>query len=102
MPEEKTIFYERVIVMTTLKMISAAQDRLCYCLTESTREDGSLAYGVRVTSTLFGSSEESAVEDISSDRQTVENFAELLADNLVLPSTLAEVAEDFVASFFTV
>lgn len=88
--------------MTTLKTITTAQDRLCYSLTESIREDGSISYGARVTTTLFGSSEESAVEDISSDRQTVEKFVELLADNLVLPSTLKEVTEDYVASVFTV
>lgn len=94
--------FERGIIMTTLKSISTARNRLCYSLTENTREDGSLAYGVRVTTTLFGSSEEAAIEDISSDRQTVESFVELLADNLVLPSVLTDVAEDFVASFFTV
>lgn len=88
--------------MNTLKTISTAQNRLCYNLTESVRDDGSISYGVNVTTTLFGTSEEAAVEDISSDRQIVEKFVDLLADNLVLPSTLTEVAEEFVASFFTV
>ena len=88
--------------MTTLKTITTAQNRLCYSLTESTRNDGSISYGVKVTTTLFGSAEEASVEDISSDRELVERFAELLADNLVLPSTLVEVSEEFVASFFTV
>ncbi len=94
--------FERGIIMNTLKTISTAQNRLCYNLTESVRDDGSISYGVNVTTTLFGTSEEAAVEDISSDRQIVEKFVDLLADNLVLPSTLTEVAEEFVASFFTV
>ena len=88
--------------MNTLKTIATAQNRLCYSLTESIREDGSVSYGVKAVTALFGTSEEAAVEDISSDRQIVENFVDLLADNLVLPSTLTEVAEEFVASFFTV
>ena len=88
--------------MNTLKTIATAQNRLCYSLTESVRDDGSISYGVNVTTTLFCTSEEAAVEDISSDRQIVEKFVDLLADNLVLPSTLTEVAEEFVASFFTV
>lgn len=88
--------------MKTLKTITTAQDRLHYLLTESTREDGSISYGVKVTSTLFGSPEEASVDDISSDMQTAEKFACLLADNLVLPSTLEEIAEEFVASAFTV
>lgn len=88
--------------MTTLKTISTAQNRLCYSLTESSREDGSISYGVRVTTTLFGSPEEASVEDVSSEKQLAEKFVDMLADNLVLPSTLSEVAEDFVASFFTV
>ena len=94
--------FESGIIMNTLKTIATAQNRLCYSLTESVRDDGSISYGVNVTTTLFGTSEEAAVEDISSDRQIVEKFVDLLADNLVLPSTLTEVAEEFVASFFTV
>lgn len=88
--------------LTTLKNITTAQDRLCYSLTESVHENGRISYGVKVTTTLFGSSEVAAVEDISSEKQIVEKFLELLADNLVLPSTLEEIAEDYVASIFTV
>lgn len=100
--EEVLLTFERGIIMNTLKTIATAQKRLCYSLTESVREDGSISYGVKAATTLFGTSEEAAVEDISSDRQVVEKFVDLLADNLVLPSTLTEVAEEFVASFFTV
>lgn len=96
------IFEKKVQTMTVLKEINIAQDRLCYCLTESVREDGSVTYGVEVTTTLFGAPEVSAVDDISPDRQFAEKFLNMLADNLVLPSTLKEVAEEFVASYFTV
>lgn len=100
---KKYSFYlKEGLIMTTLKTITTAQNRLCYFLTESTRDDGSVSYGVRVTTTLFGSSEEASVEDITSDKQFAERFVDLLADNLVLPSTLSEVAEEFVASLFTV
>ncbi|MGN0552386.1 MAG: DUF6514 family protein [Oscillospiraceae bacterium] len=88
--------------MTTLKEINLARNRLCYCLTESTRGDGSRSYGVKVRTTLFGEAEESAVEDISSDREMAEKFFYMLVDYMVLPSTLTEVAEEFVASYFTV
>lgn len=88
--------------MTTLKEINVARNRLCYCLTENKRDDGSVSYGVRITTTLFGETETAAVEDLSSDKQLTERFLELAADNLVLPSTLTEVAEDYIAALYTV
>ena len=88
--------------MTTLKEINVARNRLCYCLTESTRDDGSISYGVKVRTTLFGETEEAAVDDISSDRGMTEKFLNMLVDYMVLPSTLTEVAQEFVASYFTV
>lgn len=97
-----TVHYIWRTNMTILKTINAAQDRLCYSLTESVREDGSVCYGVKVTTTLFGEAESAEVEDISSDRQVAEKFLYMLADNLVLPSTLTEIAEEFVAAFYTV
>lgn len=87
---------------TEVKTLSIAHERLKYILTEGKRPDGTIAYGVKVISTLFGDEEQAAVFDITSDKCNAEEFLELLADNTVLPSTLSEIAEDYVASSFTV
>lgn len=88
--------------MTTLMEVNVARNHLCYCLTESTRDDGSISYGVKVKTTLFGDAEEAAVDDISSEREVAEKFLYMLVDYIVLPSTLTEVAEEYVASNLTV
>ncbi len=85
-----------------VKTLTVANEHLRYILTAGNRPDGSTAYGVKVISTLFGEEEQAAVYDITSDKASAEKFLALLADNTVLPSTLTEIAEDYVASCFTV
>lgn len=88
--------------LTEVKTLSIAHEHLRYILTEGKRPNGTIAYGVKVISTLFDDEEQAAVYDITSDKAIAEKFLELLADNTVLPSTLSEIAEDYVASCFTV
>lgn len=88
--------------MNVIKEISTAGNRLVYRLTEDELDDGARRYGVSVSTTLFGEMEEAAVPDISSCRSDAERFLLLAADNSVLPSTLAEVAEDYIAACYTV
>lgn len=85
-----------------VKTLTVANGRLHYILTAGNRPDDTTAYGVKVISSLFGEEEQAAVHDITSDKASAEKFLELLADNTVLPSTLTEIAEDYVASYFTV
>jgi hypothetical protein len=63
----------------------------------SEEDNGGVFYGVSVLSTLFGEPEEAAVRDISSDYDYAERFFLLIADNTVLPSTLKEIAEEYIA-----
>lgn len=88
--------------LTEVKTLSIAHEHLKYILIKGERPDGSIAYGVKVISTLFDEEEQAAVYDITSDKAAAEKFLELLADNTVLPSTLSEISEDYVASYFTV
>lgn len=88
--------------MKILKEVETARGRLRYYLTESVRSDGIIVYGVKSVTTLFGEREEASVPDISSNKETAERFVELIADNIVLPSTLAEIAEEYISAKTTV
>lgn len=88
--------------MKVIREISTAGNRLVYRLTEDELDDGDRRYGVSVLTTLFGEPEEAEVRDISSCREDAERFLLLAADNAVLPSTLGEVAEDYIAACYTV
>lgn len=88
--------------MNVIREISTAGNRLVYRLTEREREDGTRRYGVSVLTTLFGAPEEAAAPDISACRDDAERFLLLAADNSVLPSTLGEIAEDYIAACYTV
>lgn len=88
--------------MNVIREISTAGNRLVYRLTEDELDDGARRYGVSVSTTLFGKLEEAAVTDISSCRSDAERFLLLAADNSVLPSTLCEIAEEYVAACYTV
>ncbi len=88
--------------MKILKEIRTAAGRLNYYLTESSFENGDIRYGVTVTTTLFGEEESDSVTDFSSDCEKTERFMALMADNSVLPSTLKEVAEEYISAACTV
>lgn len=86
------IIRERIIGKGALK----------YSLTE-TNDNGIHRYGVTVTSTLFGETPETAaVDDISADMETAVRFFDMAVENLVLPCTLKDVAENYISDIFSV
>ncbi len=87
--------------MKTVKSIETAKGKLIYTLF-SEENNGTETYGITVMSTVFGENESSTVKDITSRREFAEKFLYILADNLVLPSTLSEVTEEYVTAEFTV
>ena len=87
--------------MKTISTIETAKGRLLYTLF-SEYADGTEHYGVTVSSKLFGDEEIVSVKDITTDHDFAEKLAFMLADNLVLPSTLTEVIEECIAAEFTI
>lgn len=87
--------------MSTVKRIETAKGKVIYVIF-STTVNGKIEYGIQVTSKIFESTEIASVSRITSDLEFAEKLLALLADNLVLPSTLSEVVEDYVAAAFTV
>lgn len=87
--------------MKDLKNINTAKGKLTYTVFSEER-DGSERYGIAVSSGIFGETETASVHDITTDISFAEGLASLLADNLVLPSTLSEVVEEYLAVKFTV
>ncbi len=87
--------------METVTTLETAKGKLVYTLF-STESDNTVYYGIKVTSKLFGDEEEASQEKISSDRSFAEEMLRLMADNLVLPSTFNEIAEEYITAAFTV
>ncbi|MCH5349329.1 MAG: hypothetical protein J1E40_08400 [Oscillospiraceae bacterium] len=87
--------------MKTISTIETAKGRLLYTLF-SELMDGTERFGVTVSSKIFGDEEVVSVRDITTDPAFAEKIAFMLADNLVLPSTLTEVIEECIAAEFTV
>ena len=87
--------------MKTLNTVETAKGKLVYTLF-SEESGGSERYGITVFSRIFGDDETASVRDITSEYAAAEKLVFLLADNLVLPSTLAEVVEEYIASICTV
>lgn len=87
--------------MKTVNSIETAKGKLNYTLF-SEENNGTETYGITVMSSVFGENESSTVKDITSDREFAEKIMYVLADNLVLPSTLSEIVEEYVAAEFTV
>ncbi|MCL2055385.1 MAG: DUF6514 family protein [Oscillospiraceae bacterium] len=83
--------------MRLLKELSTAQGRLTYGLTES-KLGNVPTFGITVSTTLFGGEETALVEHITADYDFAEKFFYLLADNTVLPSTLKEIAEEYISA----
>lgn len=89
-------------VMIIVKEVKIAGDRLVYRLIEDEFPDGTIGYGISVSTTLFGEEEEASVKNISIDCEKTERLMMLLADNSVLPSTLREITEEYLAAEYTV
>ena len=87
--------------MKTINSIETAKGRLLYTLF-SEEAEGTERYGITVVSRIFGDEETSTVRDITTDLDSAERLAHLLADNLVLPSTFPEIVEEYIAAEFTV
>ena len=87
--------------MKTISTTTTAKGRLLYTLF-SEYTDGTEHFGVTVSSKLFGDEEVVSVRDITTDPDFAEKITNMLADNLVLPSTLTEVIEECIAAEFTV
>ena len=87
--------------MKTISTTTTAKGKLLYTLF-SDITDGTERFGVTVSSKLFGDEEVVSVRDITTDLAFAERITFLLADNLVLPSTLTEVIEECIAEEFTV
>ena len=86
--------------MRLLKEISAAQGRVTYGLTEASFA-GVPTYGITVSTSLFGDEETERVDHIAAQRDFTEKLFYLLADNIVLPSTMTEVIEEYVTASMT-
>lgn len=86
--------------MNTITTIEIAKGKLRYILF-STDSDGFTHYGITVNSTLFGD-ETATLSEISTDEIFVQRLMNMLADNMVLPSTFREVVEEYVSAAMTV
>ena len=86
--------------MNTISTIETAKHKLRYILF-STNSDGLTHYGITVSSALFGE-ETATLSEISTDKIFVQRLMNMLADNLVLPSTFKEVVEEYVSAVMTV
>jgi len=86
--------------MNTIATIETAKGKLRYILF-STNSDGFTHYGITVNSTLFGD-ETATLSEISTDEIFVQRLMNMLADNMVLPSTFREVVEEYVTATMTV
>ncbi len=87
--------------MNIIEKIESAKGRVTYTLF-SEPSNNMAAYGINVCTELFGESETASIRDITSDSAFAKKLLYLLADNLVLPSTLDEVVEEYLAASFTV
>lgn len=81
--------------------ISIAGGRLIYRLISEETDNG-LSYGAEIVCTLFGEEETARVYNITYDIAAAERFVYLLADNAVLPSSLEDIAEDYIAAEYIV
>ena len=86
--------------MNTIATIETAKQNLRYILF-STTADGFTHYGITVNSTLFGN-ETATLSEISTDEIFVRRLMNMLADNMVLPSTFKEVVEEYITTAMTV
>lgn len=87
--------------MKVITKVEAAKGKVVYLLF-SEKTGSTVEYGIAVKSELFGDAEESTINNITSEPDFAGRLLFILADNLVLPSTAAEVVEEYLAAHFTV
>lgn len=89
--------------MNIVTKAETAKGKVVYTLFSEPSADAEKdTYGIAVRSELFGEPEEASVKDITTQREPAEKLLFTLADNLVLPSTLGEVVEEYVSASLTV
>ncbi len=90
--------------MNIVTKAETAKGKVVYTLFRepSANSENKDTYGIAVRSELFGEPEEASVKDITTQREPAEKLLFTLADNLVLPSTLGEVVEEYVSASLTV
>lgn len=86
--------------MKIIEKVEAAKNKVTYTLFSESADSG-VTYGISVRSELFGEPEEASVKDITSEHSFAEKLLFTLADNLVLPSTLDEIVEEYIAAALT-
>jgi hypothetical protein len=86
-----------VIKMEIIKAATLAQNRLTYQIVKSV-ESGIAVYGIKIVSTLFDSTEEHLVSDVTVDRGTIDRLFDLCVEHAVLPSSLQDICEDFIVA----
>lgn len=87
--------------MKIINTAETARGKLLYTL-YAEDNGGSERYRISVLSKIFGEVESASVSDITSDPAFAQELLFILADNLVLPSTLSEVVEEYISSRYTV
>lgn len=89
--------------MNIVTRAETAKGKVVYTLfSEPSADSEKDTYGITVRSELFGEPEEASVKDITTRREQAEKLLFVLADNLVLPSTLGEIIEEYVSASLTV
>ncbi|MDR0903666.1 MAG: DUF6514 family protein [Ruminococcus sp.] len=86
-----------VVEMEIIRSESYAQGRLTYEIVK-TFEMGVPVFGMKIVSNLFGKREEHLVSNITLDESTITTLFETCTKNIVLPSSLREIVEDFIIS----
>ncbi len=86
--------------MKQLRNDSILNGKVTYQLFE-TQSGDCKNYSIKISSTLFDLPETSTVSDITTNIKLAEKFYGMLADCSVLPSTLHEVTEDFLAATYS-
>ena len=81
--------------------ISIAGGRRKYRLI-SEETEGGISDGAEIVCTLFGVEETARVYDLTYDRAAAARFVYLLADNAVLPCSLEDIAEDYIAADYII
>ncbi len=58
-------------------------------------------YGVSVLSTLFGQERITCIDELTTRKDVADEFFEMCVRNLVLPSTLKDIAEDYISQIYS-
>jgi hypothetical protein len=83
------------LFMEVMLSQNLAQGRLTY-QTLKTDELGVKVFGIKIISRLFDSLEEEIVTNVTVDEGEINKLFDLCVRNVVLPSTLRDIVEDFI------